>query len=569
VWTRTLQRLQAHVGRYTLCAAGLLVANACYGGADVDKDGFGLGFDGTNSADTNDDTSGDDPEGSGSDSETRLWRLTARQYERTVEAGLQTDVELPEIAITSRIEDFINKASDNQVDELFFATIEETVDALVVANMDAITGQLSCSVSELDEACLNTFLETFTLRVQRTDETNLPGYLTLFDSLTAQGFPTETALQGVVTAVLLSPKTLFRTELGASADAEGNIVRLTSFELAESLAYTVWDGPPDDELLAAAANGSLSQPEVFEAQLERMLATPEGDRGMVEFLSQWLGLTGFEYLDKNTTVFPEYEGLRDAMQRETKAFIEHVLQNSNASFAELIGSSQTVVDAELAAFYGVELPPGETSGLVDLPTDQRRGVFTHPAVISSMSEPTLTGVMHRGKVILKRLLCAEIIAPPDVEFPDFDEFPPEATTRDRLESLEETSPCSGCHVLLNPPAFAMENYDSIGRFRDVENGSPIDASGAVHAGEDRIEYANAPELFERLANHPAVHACFVKHALRYTSGRETTDDDDDLLLTIAEGFRGDADIRQLYRELVTSLAFRNLERVEDHECVAP
>jgi hypothetical protein len=559
-------------GLVALVTAGLVLPSACYQGVDHElKPGANAGSgtdgrgpdDGTGDGDTG---SGDDDDAAGSGSPGRLWRLTARQYERTIEAGLQIDVELPAIAITARTEDFTNKASDNLVDEVFFSQIEGDLEALVTENLAAVTAQLPCALSAIDEACLGTFLDTFTLRVQRTDSADIEGYLALFDALRGGG-TVEQALVGVVTAVLISPKTLFRTELGAPTEA-GQSVPLTPFELADTLAYSVWDGPPDDELLARAVDGSLSDRAVFEAELDRMLATSEGHRGMVEFLSQWLGLAGFDHLDKNTTTFPEYDGLRDSMREETDAFLEHVLAGDEARLAELIGASQTIVDAQLAEFYGIELPPGETSALVDLPPE-RRGVFTHPAVISAMSESTLTGVMYRGKVLLRRLLCTEIVPPPDVEFPDFDEFPPEATTRDRLESLEVTQPCAGCHILINPLAFAMENYDAIGRYRDTENGSPIDASGSVNVGGEVVTFTDAPDLFAKLAEHEVVHECFVEHAFRYTSGRELDSEDDELLAAATETFREHPDVRGLFRETVIALAFRDRRGEEDDECVAP
>jgi hypothetical protein len=559
------------LGLAAVVTAALALSSACYQGvghglmpgADADSGADGPGRDDGNG---DDDTGSDADDPAGSDSPGRLWRLTARQYERTIEAGLQVDVELPSIAITARTEDFTNKASDNLVDDVFFSQIEGDVEALVTANVGAVTAQLPCTVSALDDACLRTFLETFTLRVQRTDSADIEGYLALFDALRGDG-TAEQALIGVVTAVLISPKTLFRTELGAPTTA-GQSVPLTPFELADTLAYSVWDGPPDDELLARAVDGSLSERVVFEGEVDRLLATEAGHRGMIEFLSQWLGLAGFEHLDKNTTTFPEYDGLRDSMRAETEAFLEHVLGGDEARLSELIGASQTIVDAELADFYGIELPPGETSALVDLPA-QRRGVFTHPAVIAAMSEPTLTGVMYRGKVLLRRLLCTEIVPPPDVEFPEFDEFPPEATTRDRLESLEVTQPCAGCHIHINPLAFAMETYDAIGRYRDTENGSPIDASGSVHVGGEMVSFADAPDLFAKLAEHEEVHECFAEHAFRYTWGRELQGDEDELLSAATQAFADHADVRELFRETVIALAFRDRRGEDDDECVAP
>lgn len=554
-----------------LIAGGLACVSACYHGLGAGGPGAGAGAEGdggtAGSNGDSGDTASDDSPGGGTVTPGRVWRLTARQYERTIEAGLKVDIDLPEIAITARTEDFTNKAHENFVDDVFFAQIETGVEALVTENLGAVTAQLPCEMAGLDASCLRTFLEGFTLRVQRTDQADLDGYVALFEALRADA-TVEQALVGVVTAVLIAPKTLFRTEIGAPTEA-GQAVRLTPFELAETLSYSVWDGPPDDELLARAVDGSLSERAVLEAQLDRMIDSEQGRRGMLEFLSQWLGLAGFDYIDKNATTYPDYPNLRASMRAETQAVLEDVLAGDDARLADLIGGSQTIVDAQLAEFYGIDFPPGAPTALVDLPPE-RRGVFTHPAVIAAMSEPTLTGLMYRSKVLLRRLLCVELVPPPNAEFPDPEEFPPDATTRDKLESLAVTQPCAGCHVTLNPVAFAMENFDAIGGYRELESGSPIDASGSVKLEDETITFANAPEFFAKVANHPAVEECFASHAFRYTWGRELLIEDHEVVAAAVKAFQEHTDMRELFREAVISLALQDRRgEGEDDACISP
>lgn len=526
----------------------------CYAGFDADvpglssaTDAHGTASDGADggeaSGGTGDEPGGGVPDDAGEVSQ-RLWRLTARQYERTIEAGLGVEVSLPAIAFTQRSESFVNGAISVGVDEVFMATLETDVDALVADHFDAVVDQLGCTMDNLDAACLEPFLRAFTTRVQRTDQANLERYLALFDDVRSTT-TSEDALRAVVTAALLSPKTLFRTELGDPSTPDATA--LSDFEIAESLAYSIWDGPPDDELLDLAAAGQLHDPDVVDAQVDRMFAAPEGTRGLHELIGQWLGLTGFAASQKTASMFPEYEGLKASMQWETSSFIDWVLEERNGDFAELLAGSQGFVDDDLAALYGLEAPA--QPGLVTLPPE-RRGILTQASVLASMSSAGETAVIYRGKVTLARLLCVDLHLPADVVFPDFDDLPPDATQRERFEALEGTQPCGTCHAQLHPPAFALEAYDPIGRHRTEENGSAIDPSGSLRVGDVDIVFADAAEMFEQLAAEPAVHACFAQQAFEYVWGRPPGADDEAAIDAAAAAFEDHTDLRALYRDVV-------------------
>jgi hypothetical protein len=183
-------------------------------------------------------------------------------------------------------------------------------------------------------------------------------------------------------------------------------------------------------------------------------------------------------------------------------------------------------------------------------------------VIAAMSEPTLTGVVYRGKVILRRLLCQELEPPPDAILPDLEDILDEtATTRDRLETLETMEPCGTCHRVLHPPAFAMESYDAIGRHRTTERGSPIDPSGAfLGTTMTSAEFAGAPGMFEVLAESPEAHQCFVRQAFRYVFGRREMTTDDPTLRAAFASFRDRRNIRRLVEDIVLSDSFRQRTR---------
>jgi hypothetical protein len=413
-------------------------------------------------------------------------------------------------------------------------------------------------VTALDRACLASFLDGLVPFVQRTHDYDRAAYLALFDTLRTQLDPAE-SLRAVVTAVLISPKTLFRTELGPQAEAAG-VVPLTPDELAEALALTLWNAPPDAELLAHAADGSLLDDAVYAAEVERLLDDPRGTVGLRELVLAWAGLTGIETIEKNREVFPEFgPELRASMIAESSRFVDHVLLERDADFDALLTLEQSFIDAQLARLYGIETYDATTP--TTLPPE-RRGLFTQASVIAAMSEPTLTGVVYRGKVILRRLLCHELEPPPDAILPDLEDILDEtATTRDRLETLESMEPCGTCHRVLHPPAFAMEPYDAIGRHRTTERGSTIDPSGAfLGTTMTGDRFADAPEMFEVLAQSPEAHQCFVRQAFRYVFGRRESIGDDPTLRSAFASFRDRRNIRRLVEDIVRSDSFRRRSR---------
>jgi len=560
--------------QWQLALIASLATSACYSGLSIDSspalDTAGAD-DGEDDRDDDDDDGDDDddddaPAAEGDDA--RVWRLSASQYERTVAVALGIDVALPRIAVTSRMEDFINYADGTGVDDVFFATLEEDLFTLVSDNLDTIAADLPCALDGLDEACLSQYLGPFLLRAHRTDATPAEPYLDLFANLVGEQGPRD-AFASALVAVLLSPKAFFRTQLGPEDDAD--VAALTPFELAEYLSYMVWNGPPDDALLAAAQDGTLADPEVFASHLDRMLDSPEGNRGLVEFLSQWLGLSGLLGMEKNPTAFPEFDAdMRASMLASVHELFEYVLDERDADFRTLFTTNASFADARLAALYGIEPPlPGQP---VELPATERRGVFTHPAVVVAMSDASTTAVIYRGKALLNRMLCQNLPPrPAGVEPTPPAGVPEDATTREKLESIEDQAPCDSCHIAMHPFSFAMEQYDGIGRFRELENEQLIDPSGqlALPSSPGPVAFSDIRALIDELADRTEIYDCLVKQGMRYTFGRgESTADADDFV-RISSTFRESRNIRELFRELIMTAAFRGRAKAEDNACISP
>ncbi|HEV8247412.1 MAG TPA: DUF1592 domain-containing protein [Polyangiaceae bacterium] len=495
-------------------------------------------------------------------SKSRIWQLTPAQYQASVESALGTAVDLSVIQSTGKQEDFTNQADGLDVSEVYLSDLEEAVNDIVASHSSALEAQLGCAIDALESTCLEGFLTSFGSRLLRTSTFKHQPYLGLYDTLRTQLAPRD-AFQGVVAALLLSPKALYRTELGDQSKSEKGVVALTSAEVAESLALSLWNGPPDAELLTAGASGSLTSASAIQTQVQRMLNAPNADRGMVELVSQWLGLGTLMSLEKNPDLFPEFTPeLKAAMLAETTGFIQRTLAAPGASFATLLTSNDTQIDSSVGKVYGLTLGAGSTQ--VTLPADQRRGILTQPAVISAMSEPTYTGVIYRGKFLLRKLLCIELSPPAGLVVPQEvkDALAADATTRERLKSIESRDGCKTCHTVLHPMAFAMETYDTIGHYRTSENGRPIDASGSLFYTEfTQAPFQNAVQMIDELAASEEVLQCFVRQSFRYLLGRREVIGDDPTLRAAFGDFRVSHDMSALVTSIVQSESFRTRERM--------
>ncbi len=496
----------------------------------------------------------------------RIWQLSPQQYQNIVEQAFGAPVDLAPLAITERHDGFLNPAVGGlAVHELFFADLEDSVARLAAEHAVRLASRLGCALSELDRACLGKFTSTLGRVLFRTPKVDVAPFLDLYGTL-APKLGNEHAFESVLTAMMLSPKALFRVELGDQRTSARGPVRLTSEELAESLALTLLNRAPDEELLRLAAGGQLDDPTIYGQQVDRLLGSSLGSAGLQQMLAEWLGVATFGGVDKNPALFPMFnDDLKRSMVSEIGLFVDHVLTVRRGSLRDLLTLQESFVDRRLAPIYGLATQSAQTGQPVPLPAGQRAGAFTLPAALAAMSESSLTGIIYRGKVLLEKLLCV-VVRPPDmdVEFPDPDSLglPRDATTRQRMESVEKQAACAACHVLLHPMSFAMETYDPIGRYRATENGRPIDPSGSLSFTRTaNMPFRNAVQMFQVLGSSREVHECFVRQAFRYIHGREDDERDRTLLAEALGRFESDGlDMRSLYRALVLSDAFTHRER---------
>lgn len=367
------------------------------------------------------------------------------------------------------------------------------------------------------EACAQTFIETFGAKAYRRPLTAeesaglLRAYHVGADSYTyADGID-------VVTRVLLqSPGLLYVTELGPVGAAAA--FTLTSNEIATSLSYLLATEPPDADLLAAAAAGSLSTAQGREKQAQRLLASPEGQERLVRLVREWLGIDDVARREKSVGVYPAFAGVAQAMENESRAFIKEVLNHASGSLSDLLTADWTVAEPKLAALYGATTASdGQRNSL----GEGRRGILNQGAFLSVFAGNNGSHPVFRGVAILRRIACLDVPDPGAlgivVSFPTTDAT---KTTRDRFAAHSLDTGCAGCHDKIDHLGFAFENFDGMGNVREKENNIPIDTRATIKLGSDFDgTYADSVALTRALAQSDSVKACMARQLFRGTAGR--------------------------------------------------
>jgi hypothetical protein len=330
----------------------------------------------------------------------------------------------------------------------------------------------------------------------------------------------DAGIQFALRRILASPSFVFRVEADRDDLAPGEAYAVSDVELATRLSFFLWSSLPDDELIDLAAAGSLSEPDVLQAQVRRLLADPRAEALAENFAAQWLHLRNLDTIRPNTDYYPDFDNnLRQAFKREAKLFFMSVVRE-NRSLIELLTADYTFLDERLARHYGVADVYGSRFRRVELAPefDERRGLLGKGGVLMATSHADRTAPSLRGKWLLENLLGTPP-PPPPADVPGLEEVAAitPRTMRERLELHRESPPCAGCHSLIDPLGFALENFDAVGGWRTFDAGIDVDASGRM---PDGTPVENVTELREQLVARPDLFAATVTEKLMiYALGR--------------------------------------------------
>jgi hypothetical protein len=344
------------------------------------------------------------------------------------------------------------------------------------------------SATEKEElACATEILSTVARRAYRRPVTqkDLDAPLAFFKDGRSRG-NFEAGIQIGLMPILGSPKFLYRAEPTPANIQPGAAYRLGDLELASRLSFFLWSQIPDDELLELAIKGQLREPAVLEKQVRRMLADPRSKSLVTNFTFQWFKLRELDQALPDSNFFPNFDaGLKQAMRREMEFFVDSVFRE-NRNVMDLLTADYTFVNQRLAEHYGIEDVEGPQFRRVRLKDPDRWGLLGKGAILVVTSFPNRTSIVRRGAWVLENIVGAPPAPPPpDVEaFQENKGGEKQRTIRQIMEDHRSRPTCNGCHGVIDPPGFALENFDAIGEYRKKDRWAQaaIDASGKTADG---------------------------------------------------------------------------------------
>ncbi len=381
--------------------------------------------------------------------------------------------------------------------------------------------------------------------------------LALFTKNRAAGQKFEDAMSETLAIVLASPKFLFLQEAG---DASGGKRLLDDRELAIRLSYFLWSSPPDDELYACADDGSLSKPNILRKQVERMLDHPKASSFFDGFMSQWAELDRFNAITVDESDFFRFnKGVRHSAYQEVLAFFE-TLVAGNLPAGNLIDSDFVVINSVLGEHYGIEGAESDEFTKVSLPTDSPRGgLLGQTAFLTLGSNGERSSPVIRGALVMEKLLH-DRPAPPPPNVPELGAATDKpATNRQMVELHQRRAVCASCHKKMDVIGFGLENFDTIGKWRDTEavgrQKVPIEPGGTLPGGAAFNDVNGLKTVLleenDRLAEE------LVESMLAYGLGRTIEFSDADSVSEILENLRSDDyRVRSIVHEVAASHLFR-------------
>ncbi|MGQ0508608.1 MAG: DUF1592 domain-containing protein [Myxococcaceae bacterium] len=381
------------------------------------------------------------------------------------------------------------------------------------------------------------------------------------------------AVADVVAAVLTAPETLYRIEHGAD-DAQAR-APLSAYELAARLSYQFWQAPPDDALWEAATSGDLLKDDVYDAQLNRILASPKVRGSLDPFVTEWLRLSELPPLDALNAdpVFKAFSGTQLPPSTGRASMVDDVLQSAfstlsgGGSVSDFLKDRHSYAEDDfLAGIYGVPAWEG-TGPAPELTSSKRAGLITRAAMLATGTATTRP--IHKGYLVRNALLCQKVGAPP----PNVSTEPPGPTegltTREAVTQLTSGVVCGGCHfTTINPPGFLSEGFDALGRERTEERlfdaqgnlaaALPISTASvpAVHSSDTR-ELADAVELTQVIDESQLFHSCVARQYFRFSARRvEVPAADGCLLSNLETAARSGAPLREVLKRVALDSTFK-------------
>ncbi len=491
-----------------------------------------------------------------------LRRLTRLQFRNAVRDVFGTVVDIQALDGDIQTDDFSTIGAAHVITSA--RGVEQYQDAIEAAVDDVFADQtrrnelLGCELTDTgDASCVRSFIESMGRIAWRRplETTEVDRLVAIVDDAT----PDLGAIEGVrwaTVALFNSPNFIYRPELGTPAP-DGSL-RLRGYELASRLAFLLWNSLPDETLLDEAESGALDTPEGLRAAATRMLDGPSGRASVGAFAEEYMRLDRIAIQAKDSEIYPEYTpALQEAAVRDMRGVWESVVFDDRASALSLFTTTKVIVNSELAELYGLDstgLTP-DTFEERELPPDGTRiGILGKVGFLSQFANQKFGSPTLRGKFMRQSLMCTQVPPPPEDAIPQLPEASPDTpmTRRQQLDRHREDPACAGCHALMDPLGLPFESFDAIGRYREMELGLPIDASGEF----DGNAVADSTELGAVLESSDLVADCLVRKFYSYAVGHEQRSADASVIAELKQSFSTSGyQLRDLILDVVMHDAF--------------
>jgi hypothetical protein len=422
-----------------------------------------------------------------------------------------------------------------------------------------------------DRACLEAFVGKWGSRIMRqrlsADDVNYYADIAGAAPVSAAG------VSDVIATVLNAPETLYRVEHGT--DDTKVVSPLSPHEVAARLSYNLWQEPPDDELWAAADDGTLLVPATYDRELARLVGSPLLRQSTDEWVSEWLRLGELPPLDTLDAdpAFRAFAGGALPPTTGRDSMIGDVLDSawaalsSGGSASTFLGDRRSYArDPFLAGIYGVATWDG-TAVPPMFASPNRGGLLTRAAFLATGTGGTRP--IHKGYLVRNALLCQQVGSPPANANTNTPVASGQETTRQAATDRTSGGVCATCHTtIINPPGFVTEGFDALGRERTKETlydaqgnvvaALAVDTSAvpAVQPGDARV-MSTPTELTAAIDASALFHSCLARHYFRFAESRvEATDSDGCLLSKLETAARKNAPLTQVLEVVARDATFK-------------
>jgi len=413
--------------------------------------------------------------------------------------------------------------------------------------------------SDFDEQCARTTIEHYGSKLFRRPlrEEQIARYLEQARRSTELVADYYVGLGLALRGLLSAPEFLFRIE---EVD-EQNPDSLSAFSKAERLSFFLTNSAPDDALLAAAESGALNTDEGLEQQVERLMSSSKFEQALRAFFADMLEFDLFEDLTKDAQLYPAFSPVvaLDAQEQTLKTIVHHLV-DQQGDYRDLFTLRETFLTRALGIVYQLPVPTRNGWEQTVFPEDSEyAGIQSHLSFLALHSHPGRSSPSLRGKAIREVFLCQEVPDPPaNVVFNALVDTGGNTmpTARDRLHAHNSEPACAGCHKIMDPPGYALENYDGVGTWRDTENGAVIDASGNL----DGRPFSSPLEFGEALRDHPETGKCVAERMYRFAVGRDIVWYEREYMDYLIEAFKArEYKVPSLMRDIAMSENFFTID----------